>query len=302
MDIKLLLLYSFIILLTACDKGISPPEKRRIDEGQEPFPAEIVVIDTTDLYLLPTDTGGIQKPISKDTSGSPFDYFVYEPANYASHELNYPLLIFLHGIGERGDSQLNPDDLEKVLIHGPPKLIETAEWHPSYPFLVVSPQLSIRAKTWSVTELDDFISYLIGKYRVNEGRVYLTGLSIGGQGVWDYGAQYGREGMVAALLPLCGSGDLSQIENLKQLPIWAFHGADDGLIKAFTEGGSVQMVQTINDARPPPEVTAKVTVYPNVGHNAWTITYNSEGQGKESLTYDPYQINIYDWMLQYKSQ
>ena len=89
---------------------------------------------------------------------------------------------------------------------------------------------------------------------------------------------------------------------MKQLPIWAFHGADDGLIKAFTEGGSVEMVQHINDTRPQPAVNAKVTVYPNVGHFSWAMTYNHDGQGKESLTYDSFHLNIYEWMLQYKKQ
>ncbi|MCR9064846.1 MAG: hypothetical protein NXI00_12820 [Cytophagales bacterium] len=178
----------------------------------------------------------------------------------------------MHGIGERGTTQ---EELKKVITPVPPKLIEMGDWSPQYPFLVLSPQL----------------------YRVNKRRIYLTGLSLGGQGVWNYGGTYGLTGKVAALVPVCGSGNLANIQNLRHLPVWAFLGSNDNLIKAFSENGSVPMIMGINDSKP--SIPAKVTIYPGVGHDSWTITYNGEGQKNAITAYDPYDVDLYDWMLQY---
>ncbi len=178
----------------------------------------------------------------------------------------------MHGIGERGTTQ---EEFKKIITHGPPKLIEMGDWSPQYPFLVLSPQL----------------------YCVNKRRIYLTGLSLGGQGVWNYGGTYGLTGKVAALVPVCSSGNLANIQNLRHLPVWAFHGSNDNLIKAFSENGSVPMIMGINDSKP--SVPAKVTIYPGVGHDSWTITYNGEGQKNAITANDPYDVDLYDWMLQY---
>ncbi len=293
---KTLLLSFFFLLPAACKKEVKRnvvrPDKR--DSQVVSSGEAVVILDTTDLYRLPKDTGGEHRKVYKNDSKGNFSYFIYEPSGYSENKLEYPLLVFLHGIGERGTTQ---EELKKVITHGPPKLIEMGDWSPQYPFLVLSPQLDSRVNIWRPADVEYMIKYISQLYRVNKRRIYLTGLSLGGQGVWNYGGIYGLTGKVAALVPVCGSGNLANIQNLRHLPVWAFHGSNDNLIKAFSENGSVPMIMGINDSKP--SIPAKVTIYPGVGHDSWTITYNGEGQKNAITAYDPYDVDLYDWMLQY---
>jgi predicted peptidase len=103
-----------------------------------------------------------------------FGHFLYTPSGYESDTSNYPLILFMHGYGERGDSRDEAPVLNKVKTWGPPKLIEAGKWNPSYPFIVASPQLV--TEYWASDEIHEFIEYLIKKYRINKKRIYVTGL------------------------------------------------------------------------------------------------------------------------------
>ncbi len=123
---------------------------------------------------------------------------------------------------------------------------------------------------------------------------------MGARGTWAYQAEFGSEGLAAAMVPICGAGELSKVKNLLSIPIWAFHGEDDTVIKPFINGGSVPMVKTINAYSP--VFKAKVTIFPHVGHNSWIKTYNNSGLGTSSDRYDPFDMTIYDWMFQYRKE
>ena len=87
---------------------------------------------------------------------------------------------------------------------------------------------------------------------------------------------------------------------MRKIPIWAFHGAKDELVKAYDNFGSVPMVDAINKTNP--QIKAKVTVYPLAGHNGWTRTYNGTGMFQGEKRFDQYDMNIYNWLLQYKKE
>ncbi len=128
------------------------------------------------------------------SSPEKYEYLLYLPEGYAEQEASWPLLLFLHGAGERGDS------LALVNVHGPPKLIEQGQ---GFPFIVVSPQCP-EDQRWSVKTLDKLLNDIVAQYRVDEDRIYVTGLSMGGFGTWNLAARFPHR--FAAIAPICGGG------------------------------------------------------------------------------------------------
>ena len=189
------------------------------------------------------------------------EYLLFLPEGYDEQaRQKWPLILFLHGAGERGD------DLDLVKVHGPPKLVED---DPDFPFIVLSPQCP--ADSWWTEHLDDLAALLdevIGAHDVDTNRLYVTGLSMGGYGTWSLAlAQPER---FAAIVPICGGGKPYLARRLKDLPVWAFHGAQDTVVPLEE---SEQMVAAIKEAGGAP----RLTIYPDAGHDSWTETYaNSE--------------------------
>ena len=253
---------------------------------------------SNELSSLPEDKGGINAAMPLGSTDAIFGHYIYTPSEYSNNGPKYPLILFLHGSAERGNSETEPSQLDKVLVHGPSKLIENEQWAPPYPSIVVSPQLA--SGNWNANEIHDFIKYLVDNYQINTSRIYITGLSLGGIGIWGYIGNKGDESYAAAVVPICGKGNPNQAENFKNTPLWAFHGDDDQTVKAFIENGSAPMVQAINAINP--TIKAKLTIYPGVGHDSWTKTYNGSGMGQESSDYDAFNMSIYEWMFQYKKK
>ncbi|WP_430967258.1 hypothetical protein [Spongiimicrobium sp. 2-473A-2-J] len=299
----ILLIHALVVSCSSSnDEGtVAAQEGHEIVEPSDGEGTEMenpVVFDTSDLENLPMDNGGSHVAHLKGSTIAAYGYYVYTPSDYSIDGPEYPLILFLHGWGARGDSRSDPSELERVLAAGPPHLIDTNNWNPSYPCIVVSPQLTV--DYWNVDQVHLFIGYLINTYKINTKRIYLTGLSLGGGGTWFYVGNKGKESYAAAIVPICGSGYPTLLENLSSTPVWAFHGASDPVVAAFTENGSVPMVAAINELNP--IVKAKVTIYPGVGHDSWTRTYNGTGMGTASATYDAFEMSIYDWMFQYKKE
>jgi predicted peptidase len=193
-------------------------------------------------------------------------YLLYLPKDYDQRD-SWPLLVFLHGIGERGN------DLDAVKRHGPPKLIAQGR---EYPMVVASPQCPAD-RWWQATESTALVDELVEKYKIDQDRIYLTGLSMGGFGVWELATFTPQR--FAALAPVCGGGEPLKASLLVDLPIWAFHGAKDSLVPVEY---SQRMVDAVNAAGG----HAKLTVYPNTEHDSWTETYANSA--------------LYDWLLQQK--
>ena len=144
------------------------------------------------------------------------NYLLYLPQDYGKDTSKvWPLMVFLHGSGEAGS------DIEKVKMHGPPKLIEQGK---QYPFIVVSPQAP-ENEGWEPQVIIRMIRGLQSKYKIDKERIYLTGLSMGGFGTWNIASKF--PSVFAAIAPVCGGGDTTQVMKLKHLPVWCFHGAKD---------------------------------------------------------------------------
>jgi predicted peptidase len=195
------------------------------------------------------------------------DYLLFLPKGYDAEEgKRWPLILFLHGAGERGTN------IHLVTKHGPPKLVQDQE-KSDFPFVVVSPQCPDGA-TWSNDLLLALLDEVTGKHAVDTNRIYLTGLSMGGYGTWSLGLSHPDR--FAAIAPICGGGDLITIllpgqrtaRALRALPVWAFHGAKDELVKLSESERMVNALRRIGN-------DAKLTIYPEAGHDSWTETYNN---------------------------
>jgi predicted peptidase len=195
----------------------------------------------------------------KETIEVNLNYLLYLPENYNSSNQKFPLVIFLHGSGERGN------DLEKVKMHGPPKLVEKGQ---KFPFILLSPQCP-EGKRWThfLLELSLLINEIQSNYSVDENRIYLTGLSMGGQGTWAL-AMYNPD-KFAAIAPICGWSDDFEVCKLKNLPVWVFHGAKDFVVPIENSEKIVQALKNCGSDK------IKFTIYPEATHDSWTETYNN---------------------------
>jgi predicted peptidase len=218
--------------------------------------------------------------------GAPLGYLEYLPPGYGEGAPR-PLLIFLHGGGEAGDGSAAA--LILVAKLGIPQLIAAEEWPDDHPFVVLSPQYGLEAAAGPcdvASEVASFLDFAIGNYQVDADRVYLTGISCGAIGVWDYLAAHGDE-VVAATVPISGHAEWALesagCEPLGDVPVWAFHGVLDEIVPTIHIQGPMDKIRACDESGP---IEMKLTVYPDADHDAWSRTYDlSAGH------------DIYAWML-----
>jgi predicted peptidase len=198
------------------------------------------------------------------------NYLLYLPKDYGQRaDKRWPLVLFLHGAGERGN------DLDLVKKHGIAKLVDAGK---DFPFIAVSPQCP--PDHWWASEtatLAALLTDLERRYTVDPDRVYVTGLSMGGFGTWALAAEYPHR--FAAIAPICGGGEPIWGRRLAHLPIWVFHGAKDQTVPLRRSEDMVEAVKR-HGGNP------KFTIYPEAGHDSWTETYNNP--------------EFYDWLLSHK--
>jgi predicted peptidase len=186
-------------------------------------------------------------------------YLLHLPDGYKQpSQKKWPLILFLHGSGERGD------DLELVKKHG---ISMIAERDPSFPFIALSPQCP-EDSAW-IVERDAvmaLVDEIMANYNVDPNRLYLTGLSMGGYGTWYLAAEY--PGRFAAIAPICGGGNPKRIQELIGTPTWVFHGAKDDIVPLAESEKMVEMLRTNGG-------DVNFTIYPELNHNSWTETYEN---------------------------
>jgi predicted peptidase len=197
------------------------------------------------------------------------NYLLYLPENIdANSAVKWPLILFLHGRGERGS------DVEKIKAHGIPKIVEGRA---DFPFIALSPQCP--GESWWTMELEALtilLDEIINHYPVDTARIYLTGLSMGGQGTWELAMR--QPDRFAAIAPICGWGEADRIDLIKHIPAWIFHGEQDELVP-------VQASQIMAEALQAAGGDVRLTLYPEAGHDSWTVTYNNP--------------ELYQWFLQH---
>lgn len=245
--------------------------------GPISFFAGILALTLADGMRLKAETVENQEPHSfkrRITKTVTANYLLFLPRDYGQKKSKrWPLILFLHGAGERGN------DLSQVKLHGLPRIVKDK---PDFPFIVVSPQCP-SGQFWSNDVLLALLDEIRSRYKVDERRVYLTGLSMGGFGTWSLGLAHPDR--FAAISPICGGGDSIGIllpdpkkeKALKSLPVWAFHGAKDNTVKLDESEKMVTALKKIGN-------DAKLTVYPQAGHDSWTETYDNP--------------ELYEWFLQ----
>jgi len=189
------------------------------------------------------------------------DYLLFLPAGYSADATKrWPLILFLHGAGERGNN------VWLVAKHGVPK-VDTQ--NTNFPFIVASPQCP-DGEVWSNDLLLALLDEIEAKYAVDTHRIYLTGLSMGGFGTWSLGLSHPEK--FAAIAPICGGGDfitpaLADKSQLTTLPVWAFHGANDPVVPVAESERMVNYLKKLGVRE------VKFTVYPEAQHDSWTQTY-----------------------------
>jgi len=201
-------------------------------------------------------------------------YLLFLPRGYGTDpEQRWPLILFLHGAGQRGD------DLEMLKQHGIPRIVERDH---NFPFIAVSPQCR-EHWDWSMEmdALDALLQEIIAAYAVDERRIYLTGLSMGGRGAWHLATLFSQR--FAALAPVCGRRpdilrNTPNMAAIKHLPVWVFHGARDEIVPLAE---SEFLVETLRAAGG----NAHLTIYPDAAHDSWTATYDNPA--------------LYTWFLQH---
>lgn len=199
------------------------------------------------------------------------NYLLYLPENYsADSEQGFPLILFLHGSGERGDS------IELVKKWGPPKIAAEK----GLPFIVLSPQCP-ETEWWTsmLFPLHQLLDEIIANYAVDTSRIYLTGLSMGGFGTFSMSQVYAD--YFAAIAPVCGGGTPGMVKFSKNLPTWIFHGEVDEVVPVANS-------QMMYDALKEAGAEVKLTIFPGVNHDSWIPAYNDSG--------------LFDWFLEHQKK
>ncbi|HEX6705914.1 MAG TPA: PHB depolymerase family esterase [Albitalea sp.] len=237
------------------------------------------------------------------SDGTTIRYWEYLPEGYAGGIGTYPLLVFFHGAGESGPA--DGSRLDAVKLHGPPRHIEAGhDMCFDTPggrecFIVVSPQNS--RGWWDPRDTAGMLGHALAAYRVDPTRVYVTGMSMGGAATWRLatstrpgtGTYWAQD--IAAIAPVCGAADsrnshagISKGIVATGLPVWAFHGDQDTTVDAAT---SQAWVDKINAQAGNP--SARLTLYPGVGHDSWTRTYDPAREVEPGR-------NLYQWLLAHR--
>jgi predicted peptidase len=199
-------------------------------------------------------------------SAQKFKYLLYLPESYDKDKtVKWPLILFLHGGGERGNN------LNTVKNVGPLRYVAKGK---KLPFIIVSPQIG-KGMYWGPDSLKDFLIEVIGKYKVDNDRIYLTGLSIGGKGTWETAMKYPE--MFAAIAPVSGWAKPDMLWKIRNTPVWIFHGAKDPVVPVIA---SVVMADSLKKYN-----NVKLTIYPEGIHSHWEETYNNEDLYKWFLTH-----------------
>jgi dienelactone hydrolase len=267
--------------LTACKKDFVSEENSINGEVSSDDVTANEVLETSPPIHTPR-----QVAINSNVSG----FWESVPARYSLTTKRYPLIVFIHGIGELGTglSRVNCCGLPKHLYNKtfPAKFLVNGVY---YSFIVISPQFRTRP---SAGQVQSVIDYAKNRYRVDPTRVYVTGLSMGGGSTWDFSAVYGQN--AAAIVPVCGgtkpTTTLASKVASKNLPIWTISSAADAVVPIQWARDWISWIDARNTTY---ASKTKLTVYSTESHNqTWARAFNptSRIDGK----------NIYEWMLMYR--
>lgn len=223
------------------------------------------------------------------SNGQFIGFYEYKPTDYSANPTTkYPLIIFMHGIGERGNGTTQ---LSRVAGNAIPKYINAGHkmrffWNGKWEtFLVLSPQLSDQLGSWQPYYVEEMVKYAKNNLRIDTNRIIVTGLSLGGGGVWKYFLNTSNATNVAALGAICPTCENVSWCNMNNIPLWAFHATNDGTIPYTCTNGVVNAIKNCagNIVKP------YLTLFSSGGHFIWDAAYDT--------TYNTQNPNIFEWFL-----
>jgi len=252
------------------------------------------IVAFASVCLLPAsgfaqDLNGFEARTLQGTKGVTLPYRLFKVKNPVAGS-KYPLILFLHGAGERGTNNTS-----QLMANAGATVWATDAQQAKHPAYVIAPQCPADKQwvntpwgdgsysTTTVAVSDELTTALeiadavATEFATDPARQYITGLSMGGYGTWDAIAR--NPDRFAAALPICGSADLSKADLLKQLPLWTFHGDADTTVPPKGTRDMVAALKAVGS-------TVKYTEYPGVGHDSWTMTYANE--------------EVIDWLFEFK--
>jgi len=262
-------LFMFLANLFGQEADMSALGKQVVQSVELPASTSTWNFGTDGIRLI-----GEPRPLDESKTDT-VHYWLFLPTDYEARVQSggAPLLLFLHGAGERGKA--TGEDIAKVKIHGPPQRLDNPEFAKNFPCVTVSPQCK-DGFAWSPAQLMLLLDHIEKNYTIDKSRIYVTGLSMGGFGTWMCLNEAPHR--FAAAAPVCGGAKLDWAEKMINVPLWVFHGnRDTVVISALSE----RMVEAIRKAG---GRKILLTIYDGVEHDSWTPTYNNQ--------------MLYDWMLQ----
>jgi hypothetical protein len=276
------------MLLAACAVGVTPSREPQPSPSSRSPTAYLTTPPTPALSPSPSPSpvawpeGVVAYPVG--SGNSPLPYLEYLPPGYGDGTPR-PLLVFLHGVDEAADG--TETSVAKILGLGIPRLIAEGDWPSERPFVVLMPQEPV-AKSQRCDfgiEIGQFLEYAVDRYEIDEARVYLTGISCGAIGVWDYLAS-ATDGTVAAAVPISGHPRWAMDKAgcaVARVPIWDFQGALDDIVPVQAVRNAIDELRSCTDPRPS---ELRLTIYPDADHDAWTRTYDLSAGN-----------DVYAWLL-----
>jgi predicted peptidase len=251
----------------------------------------------------PFSTAGNQVAVLKNTSHLNFGYYEYLPTNFSTTSGKlYPVIIFFHGFGEKGDGTTQ---LNRIIVAGLPKLLNTTL---DLPGIVISPQSGDAFGNFYEAQINDILNYITTYYPVDLNRIYVTGLSIGGGNTWLALDKFANK--IAAAVPICGAGNVANPSpSLRSVPIWAFHNFTDTQVPSYKTINNCDYIANI--------ATSCMAVYPystpnNASTSNQTLQFNSSTltwtnttgvvAPNDKLAYTVYSANAHDaWTATYNN-
>ena len=281
-------IYLSAILLAGCAGTASTSVPRPTTTHPAPDPTST---PTSDLTSLPSPSpvawpeGVVAYPVG--TGDSPLPYLEHLPPGYGDGSPR-PLLVFFHGVDEHADG--SEGSLQRILELGVPRLIADGDWPSERPFIVLMPQepAAKSGRCDFAPEIDRFLQFAVDRYEVDEARIYLTGISCGAIGVWDYLAE-ATDDTVAAVVPISGHPVWAMDKAgcaVGSAPIWAFHGGKDDTVPV---GYVEDAIDDLQSCTAPAPRELELTIYPDADHDAWTRTYDLSAGN-----------DVYAWLLQHE--
>ena len=268
--------FSMLLLLAACKKN----------DVVQPNPAPAPVVD---INLAAETSPAVLKATIASMNANTTGFYSALPGNYSKTTKSYPLLISIHGGGQYGASAI---DLPLLLNDGIPQLLDEKIFPPNfsisgtnYSFIVMAPQL----KQFPVAQdIKDVIDYAKKNFRVDSSRIYLSGLSNGGAASCLVAGTYAND--IAAIVPVSGEFNYDPVCSSlakNKVAVWDFHNSNDPVIALSSATSFIASINSFS-----PVIVPRLTVFQSAVHDAWTKAINPN--------YKENNMNIYEWMLQYK--